>query len=197
MAIPPAGQADAAGFDAGDADRQALDALVPLVYAELRRMARAQLARERERFTLDTTALVHEAYVRLADGRALPVEGRAYFFGAAARAMRRVLVDAARRRRRAKRGAGQRPLSFEVLERELGAEGLTADLVDLDEALEELGRDYPRQARVVECRYFGGLSVEETAATLDLAERTVKRDWAFARAWLLRRLRETGGAAPA
>lgn len=191
MAATPSGEPRDSGFDAGAADRRALDELVPLAYAELRRMAHAQLARERERFTLDTTALVHETYVRLA-GRALPVESRAYFFGAAARAMRRVLVDAARRRRRVKRGAGQRPLTLEALE--LGVDGLTADLVDLDEALEGLGRDYPRQARVVECRFFGGLSVEETAATLELAERTVKRDWALARAWLLRRLREHGQA---
>lgn len=194
MAIPPSDPAHGAGFDASDADRRALDELVPLVYEELRRMAHAQLAREHERFTLDTTALVHEAYLRLAAGRALPANGRAYFFGAAARAMRRVVVDAARRRRRVKRGAGERPLPLETLE--LGADGLTADVVDLDEALDGLERDYPRQARVVECRFFGGASVEETAATLALSERTVKRDWAFAQAWLLRRLREHGQATP-
>jgi RNA polymerase sigma factor (TIGR02999 family) len=161
---------------------------MPLVYAELRRMAHRQLAREHERHTLDTTALVHEVYLRLVDGGRLPLKGRTYFFGAAARAMRQVLVDAARRRRRVKRGDGVKPLDVDRLE--LAVDGLAAELVDLDEALSHLAKDYPRQARVVECRFFAGLSVEDTAAALELHERTVKRDWALARAWLFRFLRD-------
>lgn len=184
---------DVLALGAGAKGREDFDRLVPLVYAELRRMAHRQLARERQRHTLDTTGLVHEVYVRLVDSDKLPLESRPYFFGAAARAMRRVLVDAARRRRRFKRGEGRKAVDLDGLE--LAVDGLAAELVDLDEALEHLARDYPRQARVVECRFFAGLSVEETASALELAERTVKRDWALARAWLFRFLRAQASSA--
>lgn len=127
----------------------------------------------------------------MVDGGKLPLESRPYFFGAAARAMRQVLVDAARRRGRVKRGEGQKALDVDRLE--LAVDGLASELVGLDEALLSLARDYPRQARVVECRFFAGLSVEETAVALELAERTVKRDWALARAWLFRFLRSQDG----
>lgn len=174
------------GPPGGGSDR--VDDLVPLVYDELRAMAHRQLARERRGATLDTTALVHETYLRLVDQTRVPENSRAYFFGAAARAMRRVLVDAARRRNRLKRGAGARPRDLDGIQ--LAADSFAADLLDLEDALERLAALYPRQARVVECRFYGGLSVEETAAALDLAPRTVKRDWALARAWLFRVLRE-------
>jgi RNA polymerase sigma-70 factor, ECF subfamily len=167
----------------------AVDALVPLVYDELRAMARRQLAGERRHITLDTTGLVHEAYLRLVDDGRVPDQSRAYFFGAAAQAMRRVLVDAARGRKRLKRGGGLEALDLEGVQ--LLADGFAAELLDLEDALVKLSDLYPRQARVVECRFFGGLSVEETAAALDLAPRTVKRDWALARAWLFRALRRT------
>ncbi len=165
--------------------------LVPLVYDELRAMAHRQLAGERRNSTLDTTGLVHEAYLRLVDEGRVPDRNRSYFFGAAARAMRRVLVDAARRRKRIKRGGGQEPLELGAAD--ASVEAFAADLLDLDSALDRLARLYPRQAHVVECRFFGGLNVEETAAALDLAPRTVKRDWVLARAWLHRALREDRG----
>jgi len=159
-----------------------LDQLMPLVYDELRLLARRQLARERGGITLDTTGLVHEAYLKLVDQSRVSARGRAYFFGAAARAMRQVLVDAARRRNRVKRGGGVRPITLE--ESLIQADGFAADILDLEDALEQLAAEYPRQARVVECRFFGGLTVEETAAALGVSERTVKGDWALARAWL-------------
>jgi RNA polymerase sigma factor (TIGR02999 family) len=168
-------------------DRGALDELLPLVYDELRLLARRQLAGEWRQQTLDTSALVHEAYLKLVDETVVPLKSRAYFFGAAARAMRQVLIDAARRRNRGKRGGGLAPESLD--DAVLAVDGFAAEMLDLDAALSELARDFPRQASVVECRFFGGLSAEETAAALDLSQRTVKRDFALARAWLFRRLR--------
>ena len=167
-----------------------LDQLVPLVMTQLQAMAHRELARDHGNATLQTTALVHEAYLKLVDDARVTSRGRAYFFAAAARAMRQVLLDAARRRRAAKRGAGAPVITLG------GEEGGTVnafadDLLDLDQALEQLGQRNPRQMRVVECRYFGDMSVEETAAALDVSERTVKADWAFARAWLYDALKET------
>ena len=172
---------------AGREGREVFDELVPLVYDELRHMAHRQLAGERRRRTLDTTGLVHEAYVKLVDQAQVPVKSRAYFFAAAARAMRQVLVDAARRRRRLKRGAGEEALDLDDFQ--VAVEDFAAELGDVDEALDRLAALFPRQARVVECRFFGGLSVEETAETLGQAPRTVKRDWSLAKAWLYRELR--------
>jgi len=166
-------------------DREVFDQIVPLVYDELRQMARRELAGHK-RCTLDTTALVDEAYLRMVDRDSIPLGSRAYFFGAAARAMRQVLVDAARRRNRDKRGGGQ--ADTELKEEWVAADGLAAEVLELNEVLERLAEHYPRQARVVECRFFGGLSVEETAQALDLSERTVVRDWTLARAWLYRAL---------
>ena len=167
--------------------RDVLEDLVPLVYDELRQMARRHLARERRQRTLNTTGLVHEAYLKLVDQSRAPVRSRGYFFAAAARAMRQVLVDAARRRGRFKRGGGEEALNLEDFQ--VAVDDFAAELRDVDEALDALAVEFPRQARVVECRFFGGLSVEETAEALDLAPRTVKRDWALARAWLYRKLR--------
>jgi RNA polymerase sigma factor (TIGR02999 family) len=176
----------------GRSGRDVIDELLPLVYDELRAMAHRQLVRERRRFTLDTTGLVHEAYLRLVDGAQVPEGNRAYFFGAASRAMRRILVEAARRRNRHKRGGGREALDVDGVE--VAVDGFAAELLDLDDALERLAALYPRPALVVECRFFGGLSVEETAAALEQAERTVKRDWALARAWLARDLRPEDGS---
>jgi RNA polymerase sigma-70 factor (ECF subfamily) len=175
---------------AGRNSADVFEDLVPLVYDELRGMARRQLARERRQRTLSTTGLVHEAYLKLVDETRAPVRSRAYFFAAAARAMRQVLVDAARRRNRLKRGSGEAPL--DLADFQVAVDGFAADLRGLDEALTRLAALFPRQARVVECRFFGGLSVEETAEALELAPRTVKRDWSLARAWLFRELRGGG-----
>jgi RNA polymerase sigma factor (TIGR02999 family) len=163
-------------------DPAAFDALVPLLYDELRRMARRQLARERDHATLHTTELVHEAWIRLADSDGLGSRGRAYFFGAAAQAMRRVLIESARRRTARKRGGGE--VAVTLREDHSTVDSYAAELLDLDRALTALEAESPRVARVVECRYFGGMSVEETALVLDCSPRTVKSDWALARAWL-------------
>ena len=167
--------------------RDGFEDLLPLVYDELRQIARRHLAREWRQQTLNTTGLVHEAYLKLVDHARVPLQSRAYFFAAVARAMRQVLVDAARRRGRLKRGDGEAPLNLENVQ--VAVDDFAAELRDLDEALERLTTLFPRQARVVECRFFGGLSVEETGEALELAPRTVKRDWALARAWLYRELR--------
>jgi RNA polymerase sigma-70 factor, ECF subfamily len=171
-------------------DAEVVDQLVPLVYDQLRRMARRFLAGESHRQTLDTTALVHEAYLKLVGDQDLPARGRDYFFGAAARAMRQLLVDAARRRGRHRHGGGERPLSLSTADP--AAPMVEADVLEVDEALDRLAVVYPRQAQVVECRFFGGLSVEETAAVLAISPRTVKRDWLLAQAWLFRELRGAG-----
>jgi RNA polymerase sigma factor (TIGR02999 family) len=171
---------------AGEGDT--LGGLFPIVYDELRRLAHRQLGNEMGERTLDTTDLVHEAYLRLVDESLVTQRGRAYFFAAAAQAMRRVLVDRARRRGAAKRGGHQGPLTLE--EATISVDVFADQLVALDEALERLATLSPRQARVVECRYFGGLSVEETAEALEVSPRTVKSDWAMARAWLYNAIRD-------
>ena len=159
-----------------------LDELVPVIFEELRVMARRQLSRRHDRYTLQTTELVHEAYLRLAGDARVTQRGRAYFYAAAARAMRQVLVDAARRRNSVKRGSGVEALS---LDDHVGAVDAYADqLLDLDDALRELERRNARSARVVVCRFFGGMSVEDTAQALGVSPRSVKSDWALARAWL-------------
>ncbi|MEM7349641.1 MAG: ECF-type sigma factor [Acidobacteriota bacterium] len=159
-------------------------ALWSLAYQELRFVARRQLRGGGN--TLHATALVHEAYLRLAQDGRVTGRGRSYFFAAAAQAMRQIIVDHARRRSRVKRGGGEVPLTLHTRDAEV--DGLATDLLALHQALEGLEKLNPRQARVVECRYFGGLNVLETAAALDVAPRTVKRDWMLARAWLFRQL---------
>lgn len=167
------------GATAGDAD--AVDRLVPLVYDELRAMARRQLGRERDA-TLQTTALVHEAYIKLAgDGRTTS-RGRAYFFAAAATAMRQVLVDRARRRNAHKRGGGAQLVTLGS--NDAAVDAYAVELVEIDQALARLAERSPRQARIVECRFFAGMSVAETAQALGVSARTVEADWATARAWL-------------
>ncbi|MGQ0648443.1 MAG: ECF-type sigma factor [Gemmatimonadaceae bacterium] len=175
---------------AGDAGAaESLDALVPLLYDELRALAHRQLSRERGDITLQTTELVHEAFLRLVDVTQVTGRGRAYFFAAAAQSMRRVLVDHARRRSANKRGNAAVVSDWLRLDAAgIAVDTFSAELLDLDTALGRLASIEPRQARVVECRYFGGLSVEETADALGVSERTVKSEWAVARAWLYHHL---------
>lgn len=167
---------------AGSGDRDALDRIFPFVYDELRRLAHRQLRREVEGHTLSTTALVHEAYVRLVDQSRARWRDRAHFLAVTATAMRRILVDHARRHRSAKRGGTLRRVPIESAE--LGAEERAELLVSLDDALTRLAALDARQAGVVECRFFGGLTEEETAEALGISLRTTKRDWAKAKSWL-------------
>jgi RNA polymerase sigma factor (TIGR02999 family) len=169
---------------AQEGDRQATDELLPLVYEELRQLADRFLAAEKRGATLQPTALVHEAYLRLVGSDGASWENRAHFFGAAARAIRRILVDRARARGAARRG-GERPLRLDT-DAPLAEPGPSLEVLALDEALAKLASVDAQKARVVELRFFGGLSVEETAATLGVSASTVDRDWAFARAWLHR-----------
>jgi len=167
-------------------DQAAFDELFPLVYAELRRIAAREMRREKPGRTLQTTALVNEAYLRLLKGASLSFESRAHFLGIAARAMREILIERARARSARKRGGEAVRLTLDdalVL-----TPAPSIDVLALDEALQRLARLDERHARVVELRYFGGLSVEETAAALNLSPATVKRAWTLARAWLYREL---------
>lgn len=173
-----------------DGDAEALAALTPLVYSELRRLAEQHMRRERQDHTLQATALVHEAFLRLTGGSAPAWEDRTHFFKAAARIMRHVLVDHARSRGYAKRGGGGRRISLEEGAAVL-VEERAPDLVALDEALTRLAHLDSRQHQVVELRFFGGLSVEETAEVLGISAITVKRDWRSARAWLFAELQGT------
>jgi RNA polymerase sigma factor (TIGR02999 family) len=172
-------------------DAGAFKSLMPLVYEELRGLAQHYLRHERNTHTLQPTALVHEAYLRLAGIRDLQLENRAHFYGAAANVMRRVLVDHARRRRAAKRGGlAHQVVTFdETFDTPLDPH---LDFVALDDALQALERFAPEKARVVELRFFGGLSVDETAEFMNIAPATVHRYWAYARAWLYRQLTEPG-----
>lgn len=172
-------------------DDAALEKLVPLVYEELRRLARLYMRRERAGHMLQTTALVNEAYLRLVDVNRVQWQNRAHFFAVSAQLMRRILVDFARSQNYQKRGGDVRRASF--------AEALALsseedpDIVALDEALKSLADVDQRKSQVVELRYFGGLSVEETAEALSISAETVKRDWRMAKAWLLRQLEPEGG----
>lgn len=171
-----------------DGEREAFDLLLPLVYAELRKMARRYMGQQPAEHTLQTTALIHEAYLRLAGLEEKRWENRAHFFGVAAQAMRHILVDYARARHRTKRGGEARAVSLE--EAAIVSDGRAAELVALDDALAELARLAPRQSQVVELRYFGGLSVPEAAEVLKVSTDTVTRDWNQAKAWLYRELEE-------
>ena len=170
-----------------DGDETALDRLMPLVYSELRRLAKSHMRRERPGHTIQTAALIHEAYLRLIDAGQVRVENRRSFFGVAARLMRQVLVDLARERKSQKRGGAALQVSFDealVISKQPD-EGLLA----LDEPLQELARIDARKSQMVELRFFGGLSVDETAEALGVSVETIHRDWRLAKSWLLRRLR--------
>jgi RNA polymerase sigma factor (TIGR02999 family) len=170
----------------GKGDERALEELTPLVYQELHRLAHHYMGQERSDHTLQTSALVNEAYVRLIDWKEVRWQNRAHFFGVSAQLMRRILVDFARSRRYQKRGGGERIVALD--EAALVPYEQTGDLVALDEALKLLADLDERQSRVVELRFFGGLSVEETAEFLKVSPATVRRDWSMARAWLHREL---------
>ena len=166
----------------GGGDHAALEKLVPLVNAELRRLARRYMGQESAGHTLQPTALINEVYLRLIDWRGVRWQDRAHFFGVSARLMRRTLVDHARRHRTAKRGGQSITLSFDdatVVPQERGA-----DLIAIDDALNTLATQDPRKSQIVELRFFGGLTVEETAEVLKISPRTVKREWSLSRAWL-------------
>ena len=172
-------------------DAAASEQLMSLVYNELRQLARGYLRRERGGHTLQPTALVHEAYLRLVDDSQIRWQSRAHFYGVAARVMRRILVDHARRQAAAKRGGLARDVPLEDVGTIAAPDhGDPVDLVALDEALLSLGRAYPRQSEIVELRYFGGLSAREIGEVMRVTERTVQRDWDFARAWLRRALND-------
>ena len=170
----------------GDGDESALADLTPLVYEELHRLAHHYMSGERAGHTLQTTALVNEAYVRLIDWKNVRWQNRAHFFGVSAQLMRRILVDFARARGYDKRGGGAP--AVELDEAVLVADEKGTDMVALDEALNALAELDERQSKVVELRFFGGLSIEETAEALKISSATVKRDWAMARAWLRRQM---------
>jgi RNA polymerase sigma factor (TIGR02999 family) len=171
-------------------EHDALDELFPLIYEELKIVARAQLAREATGHTLGPTALVHEAYIRLANRERLLPEDRRHFFALTAQTMRRVLIDHARARKRAKRGSGQVAVPLEGIEA-LMTDQSADELLALDEALERLAAANPRAALVVERRFFGGLSLEEAAESLGVSLKTVQRDWLAARAWLRKEIDAT------
>jgi RNA polymerase sigma factor (TIGR02999 family) len=169
-----------------EGDEAASDDLMPLVYEELRRLARDYLRRERADHTLQPTALVHEAYLRLVDDKRVTWQDRAHFYGIAARLMRRILVDHARARNTQKRGGLQRKVLLDEAT-DLSPAG-TPDLVALDDALHDFAAIYPRKSKVVELKFFGGLEAAQIANLLQVSEKTVLRDWSFAKLWLCRQL---------
>ena len=186
MAIPTSNQVTQWLREWSGGDQAALEKLMPLVYAELHRLAKRYMGHEHPGHSLQTSALVNEAYLRLVDAHGVRWENRTHFFAVSAQIMRRILVDFARARQNLKRGGGALQVTLDeglVVSPESGA-----DLLALDEALEKLAALNPRQCKVVELRYFGGLNEEEVAAALNVSSRTVRHDWSLARAWLYREL---------
>jgi len=183
MASPPPKDVTRLLVDWGNGDQAALDELIPLVYDELRRMAGRYMRRESKGHTLQTSALVNEAYLRLVNQKSVQWQNRAHFFGVAAHLMRRILVDHARSRSRAKRGGGAQMVSLAdqaVISKEV------ADVIALDDALKNLAEMDPRKSQIVEMKFFGGLTTEEVAEVLKVTSRTVEREWRKAKAWLNR-----------
>jgi RNA polymerase sigma-70 factor (ECF subfamily) len=179
--------------DCSDGSREALDKLLPLVYEELRRLAHTYLAHERQDHTLQTTALVHEAYLKLIDQHSVNWQNRAQFFALSAQAMRRILIDSARRHTSLKRGSGGTKISLDDAAT-ISGDTANESLLALDIALQELQKIDAEQSKIVELRYFGGLTIEETAEVLKSSPATVKREWVMARAWLYQAL--TGSPEP-
>jgi RNA polymerase sigma factor (TIGR02999 family) len=176
----------------GQGDAEALDRLLPAVYTELRRIAGYRMRRERADHTFGPTALVHEAYLRLADQQQISWNDRAHFFAIASRLMRQILIDYARKHTAEKRGGGAPHTLLD--DKQIAIDERADELIALDDALDRLGSFDKRLAQVVECRFFGGMTIEETAAVLDVSTMTVKRDWNKAKAWLYRELRgQVGG----
>ena len=174
----------------GQGDKAALDRLTPLVYDEIRRIAHRYVQREREGQTLQTTALVNEAYIRLAGSANIAWQNRAHFYAVTAQVMRRILIDHARRRHYVKHGGEAQRVAFDEAAKEtaLMSQPRAAELLALDEALDELAKLDLRKSQVVELRYFGGLNIEETARVLDVSPMTVRRDWRAAKAWLYKKV---------
>lgn len=193
MTNGPRGELTGLLIEWGKGSQPALDRLLPHVYDELRRLARSYLRRERPGHTVQTGTLVHEAFVRLIEGQQVSWEGRAHFFGIAARLMRQILVDHARARDSVKRGAGEaaEPIDSAL---SVAVQAIDVSVVALDQALDQLAAIDPTSVRVVELRFFGGLTVEETAEVMGISAGTVKREWSMARAWLRRAM--AGEAAP-
>lgn len=181
-------------------DRQALDELFPLVYEELTLLARQQRHAWDGAETLNTTAVVHEAYLKLVDQKRLPADSRTHFFAVAAKVMRHILFNYTRDQSRKKRGGDAQHMRLGPGQEPAGQLQLSAEksdsIVALEEALQKLEKESERQARIVECRFFGGMSVEDTATALGISARTVKREWSFARAWLRREIQSSFGPAP-
>ena len=171
--------------DYTNGSREVLDELLPLVYGELRRLAHSYLRSEREDLTLQTTALVHEAYLKLIDQRSVDFKNRAQFFALSATAMRRILLDNARRHTAEKRGSGEKVRLADIGEIAVSA---NEKLIELDLALQELEKFDAKQAKIIELRYFGGLTLQETAEVLKISPATVKREWTLARAWLFEKI---------
>ena len=190
MKVPPSDEVSQLLLAWSDGDRSALDRLTAIVYEELRRLARRYMSRERPGHSLQTTALINEAYLRLIDYKRMHWQNRTHFFTVSAQVMRRILVDHARRHN-LKRGAGVQQVSLD--EAALIGGDRAADLEALDDALNMLANFDPRKSRVVELRFFGGLSVEETAAALKVSPLTVMRDWSTAKAWLYREISNRAG----
>jgi len=173
-------------IDWSNGDKAAVDKLIPLVYDELRRLARYYMRRERAGATLQTTALVNEAYMRLVDQKNVQWQNRAHFFAIAAQLMRRILIDRARKRYNSKRGGDVRKVSLD--QAAIVSTGRSSDLVALDEALTDLEAIDQRKSKVVELRFFGGLNIEETAEVMSISPATVQREWSMAKAWLYREI---------
>lgn len=190
MTTPPPQEVTRLLIAWSNGDQAALDELLPLVYQELHRLSHHHLERERSDHTLQTTALIHEAYLRLIDWKSAQWQNRVHFFAVAAQMMRRILVDHARARRRQKRGGGAQQVTFdEALE---VSDERAAEVVALDEALSALAAFDERKSRMVELRFFGGLSIEETAVVLQVSPGTVMRDWTLAKTWLQREINKRG-----
>jgi RNA polymerase sigma factor (TIGR02999 family) len=185
MPTPPGGDLTNLLIEWGEGSQTALDRLLPFVYEELRVIARSYLRRERQGHTVHTGTLVHQAFVKLLDGKPVRWEGRAHFFGIAARLMRQILVDHARARDAVKRGSGE-PIEPLATALSVAVQTMDVGVLALDRALAELSTRDPQQARVVELRFFAGLTVEEVADVLGVSAGTVKREWSMARAWLRR-----------
>ena len=179
--------------DWSDGDQAALDKVMPVVYQELRRLAHHYMRKERVGHTLQTTALVNEAYLRLADYKKMRWQSRTHFFAVAAQVMRRILVENARSRNYAKRGGGAQKVEFD--ETAVVSAGRSAEVIAVDEALTELESWDARKGRIVELRFFGGLSIDETAEFLQVSPTTVQREWRSAKAWLYKAISEGGGVA--
>ena len=186
ISAPPRQQVTRLLIDWSNGNRHAASDLMPLVYDELRQIARGYLQNERRDHILQATALVHEAYLRLVDETAASWQNRAHFFGVAARVMRRILVDHARKLRTEKRGGEWGKLQFD--DGVLASPGRSIDLIALDEALQDLARLDPRRSQIVELRFFGGLTMEEAGGVLEVSARTVRREWRLAKAWLRREI---------